>query len=83
MKRLAFLAAVASLCAFPAWGQTLKMPAPKKSEAKAETKSEPKLPTKNIKPVYRKLTAKSRLDARECLKHKTDEKVIVCAEKFL
>ncbi|MGA8051650.1 MAG: hypothetical protein WCA09_15840 [Burkholderiales bacterium] len=75
MKRFALFAALAALVAMPAWAQTLKVPAP----APAPTTSEPK----NIKPMPRHLTAKSREDARECLKFSTNEEIIVCAEKFL
>ena len=48
-----------------------------KADAKAEAKTE------DIKPVYRHLTKRSYLDARECLKKKTNEEIIICAEKFL
>ena len=75
MKRFALFAALAMLLALPAWGQTIKLPAP----APEPHKSEPK----KIKPMPRHLTARSRLDARECLKYKTNEQIIVCAEKFL
>lgn len=79
MNRFALFAAVASFVAMPVWAQTLKMPAPGKAEARTAQKA----PVKKIKPVYRHLTKRSRLDARGCLKYKTDEKVIICAEKFL
>ena len=75
MKRFALFAALAALVTLPAWGQTIKVPAP----APEPHKSEPE----KIKPMHRHLTARSRLDARECLKYKTNEEVIVCAEKFL
>jgi hypothetical protein len=39
--------------------------------------------TENIKPVYRPLTKRSYLDARECLNKKTNEEIIICAEKYL
>jgi hypothetical protein len=94
MKRIALIAALAALLAAPAWAQSEKAAAPEKSTAplklpaKAEGKAgamaeAPNLPTTDIKPVYRKLTKRSYLDARECLTKKTDEEIIICAEKFL
>lgn len=83
MKRFALSAAVVSLIALPAWGQTLKLPAPKQTESRSRSRSKPLPQVKDIRPLYRRLTKRSRLDARECLKYKTNEKVIVCAEKFL
>jgi len=73
MKRFALFAALAALVAAPAWAQTLKMPPP------PLTKPE----IKDIKPEPKHLTAKSREDARECLKFTTNREIIVCAEKFL
>lgn len=83
MKRFALFAALVALVALPAWGQTLKVPAPGKSEQTAQQKAE-KLPSaQNIKPEPKHLTSRSRLDARECLQYKTNLEIIACAEKFL
>ncbi len=73
MKRFALFAALAALVAMPAWAQTLKVPAPEPMKS----------PAKDIKPEPKRLTAKSREDARECLKYPTNQEIIVCAEKFL
>jgi hypothetical protein len=81
MKPFALFAALTVLVALPAWGQTLKTPPSPKSPAAETKKSEPK--TEDIKPMPRRLTARSRLDARECLKYPTNKEIIVCAEKFL
>ena len=81
MKRFALFAALAALVAMPGWGQTSKTTEPAKSPAAEAKKSEPK--TEDVKPMPRQLTARSRLDARECLKQPTNEEIIVCAEKFL
>jgi len=75
MKRFALFATLAALIALPAWGQTIKVPAPAPDQKKTEPEK--------IKPMPRHLTARSRLDARECLNYKTNEEIIVCAEKFL
>ena len=84
MKRIALFAALAALLAAPAWAQSEKATAPLKLPAKAEAKADAKAePTADIKPVVRHLTAKSYEDARECLNRKTNEEIIVCAEKFL
>lgn len=84
MKRIALFAALAALAAAPAWAQSDKATAPLKLPAKTEAKADAKaMPTSDIKPVYRRLTKRSYLDARECLSKKTDEEIIVCAEKFL
>jgi hypothetical protein len=90
MKRIALFAALAALVAAPVWAQSEKAAAPAKATAplklpaKAEAKAEAATPpTTDIKPVYRKLTKRSYLDARECLEKKTDEEIIICAEKFL
>lgn len=84
MKRIALFAVLATLAAAPAWAQSEKATAPlklpAKTEAKADAQAEPK---GEIKPVYRHLTAKSYEDARECLNKKTNEEIIICAEKFL
>ena len=81
MKRFALFAALAALIALPAWGQKLKMSQSLKLPAAETTKPLPKV--EDIKPMPRHLTERSRLDARECLKYKTNEEIIVCAEKFL
>ncbi|KPK06080.1 MAG: hypothetical protein AMJ64_10000 [Betaproteobacteria bacterium SG8_39] len=81
MKRLALFAALTALLAMPAWGQTSKTTQSVKSPAAETKKSEPM--AEDIKPTPRQLTERSRLDARECLKHSTNKEIIVCAEKFL
>jgi hypothetical protein len=81
MKRFALFAALAALIAMPAWGQQLKMTQSLKLPPAETKKAQPKV--ENIKPMPRHLTERSRLDARECLKYKTNEEIIVCAEKFL
>jgi len=89
MKRIALLAVLAALAAAPAWAQSdkaaEKATAPLKVDVKPDAKMEAGMPTKteNIKPVHRELTKRSYLDARECLKKKTNEEIIICAEKFL
>ena len=90
MKRIALFAVLAALAAAPAWAQSDKAPekkatAPLKVKVKPDAKMEAGMPTttENIKPLYRPLTKRSYLDARECLKKKTNEEIIVCAEKFL
>ena len=84
MKRIALFVAPAPLVAAPAWAQSEKATAPLKLPAKAEAKADAKAqPKTEIKPVYRRLTAKSYEDARECLNKKTNEEIIICAEKFL
>ena len=55
--------------------ETEKPAAPAKAEAK-DDKVAPK-------PVARRLTARSREDARECLAFPTNREIIICAEKFL
>jgi hypothetical protein len=81
MKRFALFAALTALAAMPVWGQTLKMPQDSKPPAAETEKSEPK--TEDIKPMPKRLTARSRLDARECLEYSTNKEIIICAEKFL
>jgi hypothetical protein len=81
MKRFALFAALTALVAMPGWGQTLQTTQSPKSPAAETQKSEPK--TDDVKPMPRRLTERSRLDARECLKHPTNKEIIVCAEKFL
>ncbi len=82
MIRMRQLAAVAALCAVPvlclaqAQGPAADKPVPPmKSEAKEEKMA--------ATPTVRRRTAKSRVDARECLKFPTDRELIICAEKFL
>ena len=86
MKRIALFAVLAALAAAPAWAQSKKATeekatAPLNVDVKADAKAEAK--TEDIKPVYRHLTKRSYLDARECLKKKSNEDIIICAEKFL
>ncbi|MDX1374652.1 MAG: hypothetical protein R3357_03750 [Burkholderiales bacterium] len=81
MKRFALCAALAALIAMPAWGQTSKTTESPKPPAAETMKSEPK--TEAVKPVPRRLTERSRLDARECLKYPTNKEIIICAETFL
>jgi hypothetical protein len=76
------MAALAVLCSLPVLclaqagkPATDKPAAPMKAEAKEE-KMAPK-------PVVRRLTAKSREDARECLSFPTNREIIICAEKYL
>jgi len=99
MKRIALFAVLAALAAAPAWAQSdqaaekaappdkaaAKATAPLKVDVKPDAKMEAGMPakTEDIKPVYRHLTKRSYLDARECLNKKTNEEIIVCAEKFL
>ena len=99
MKRIALFAVLAALAAAPAWAQSdtaaekgaapdqaaAKTTAPLKVKAEPDAKMEAGMPsqTENIKPLYRPLTKRSYLDARECLKKKTNEEIIICAEKFL
>jgi hypothetical protein len=81
MKRIALFAALAALVAAPVWAQSKKATEPLKLPAKSEAKAEPMAGA--IKPMPRRLTAKSYQDARECLNKKTNEEIIICAEKFL
>jgi len=80
------IAIVSALCVAPALclAQTVTLPAEKPAEQKAapmkaETKDDKMAP----KPVARRLTAKSREDARECLSFPTNREIIICAEKYL
>jgi len=81
MKYIGYFAVIAGLFALPLLGfaqadKSASKPAePMKTEAKAE-KMAPK-------PVVRRLTERSRLDARECLAFPTNREVIICAENFL
>ena len=89
MKRIALFAVLAALVAAPAWAQsdkaTEKATAPLNVKVVPDAKMEAGMPTQteNIKPLHRELTKRSYLDARECLNKKTNEEIIICAEKFL
>ncbi len=87
MKRIALLAALALAVSPPLWAQEKKADAPMKAETKTETKAEtaeaPKDAMMAPKPVFRRLTARSREDARACLDLPTNQEIIVCAEKYL
>ena len=80
MRRIALLAALALAVSAPLWAQEKKAVAPVKSDAKMEMKTDKAMAPK---PVPRRLTARSREDARECLNLPTNQEIIVCAEKFL
>jgi hypothetical protein len=82
MKRIGYFAVIAGLFSLPVLGfaQSEKPAADKPTTAmKAEAKEE-KMATK---PAVRRLTAKSREDARECLSFPTNREIIICAEKYL
>lgn len=82
MLSIRHIAAIAALCSLPALGlaQAEKPAGEKPAEPmKAEAKEDKMAP----KPVARRLTAKSREDARECLTFPTNREVIICAEKYL
>ena len=81
MNRIVLFAALTALVALPAWAQTSKTTQSQKSPAAETKKAEPK--TEDVKPMPRRLTERSRLDARECLTYPTNKEIIVCAEKFL
>jgi hypothetical protein len=94
MKRMALIAALAALVAAPVWAQSTqsadkstenKATAPLDVHAVPDAKMEVGMPTQteNIKPLYRPLTKKSYLDARECLDKTTNVEIIACAEQFL
>jgi len=87
MRRIALLAALALAVSPPLWAQDKKADEPMKSEAKTEMKAEkaqaPKDAVAAPKPVFRRLTARSKEDARECLDLPTNHEIIVCAEKYL
>jgi len=87
MRRIALLAALALAVSPPLWAQEKKADAPMKSDAKMETKAAkaqaPKDSMMAPKPAGKRLTARSREDARECLIFTTNQEIIVCAEKFL
>jgi hypothetical protein len=82
MIRMRHLAAVAALCSLPvlclaqAQGPAAGKPAP---PMKPQAKEEKMAAT----PASRRLAAKSRGDARECLSFPTNREIIICAEKFL
>ena len=82
MITIRHIAAIAALCSLPALvlAQADKPAAEKPAApAKAEAKDDKVAP----KPVARRLTARSREDARECLAFPTNREIIICAEKFL
>jgi hypothetical protein len=82
MISIRHIAAIAALCSLPALVLAqVDKPAAAKPAApmKAEAKDDKMAP----KPVAKRLTAKSREDARECLSFPTNQEVIICAEKFL
>jgi len=82
MISIRHIAAIAALCVFPALvlAQAEKPAADKPTAPmKAEAKDDKMAPT----PTGRRLTAKSREDARECLSFPTNQEVIICAEKYL
>ena len=87
MVTIRHIAIVTALCSMPVLclAQTVTLPAEKPAEQKAPEpmKAEAKDDKMAPKPVARKLTERSRLDARECLAYPTNHEVIVCAEKFL
>jgi len=87
MITIRHIAIAAAICALPALclAQTVTLPAEKPAEQKAPEpmKAETMDAKMAPKPVVRKLTERSRLDARECLAYPTNHEVIVCAEKFL
>ena len=87
MKTMRQIGIVAALCSLPLFclAQTVTLPAEKPAEQKAPEpmKAEAKADKMAPKPVVRKLTERSRLDARECLAYPTNHEVIVCAENFL
>jgi len=79
IRHIAVLAALSSLpvlCLAQAEKPAADKPA---APMKAEAKDEKMAP----KPVVRRLTAKSREDARECLSFPTNREIIICAEKYL
>jgi hypothetical protein len=82
MISIRHIAAIAALCSLPALvlAQADKAAAVKPATPmKAEVKDDKMAP----KPAAKRLTAKSREDARECLSFPTNQEVIICAEKFL
>ena len=87
MTAIRHIAIVGALCSLPVLclAQTVTLPAEKPAEQKAPEpmKAEAMDAKMAPKPVVRRLTERSRLDARECLAYPTNHEVIVCAEKFL
>jgi hypothetical protein len=86
MRRIALLAVLALAVSPLLWAQEKKADAPMKSDAKMEMKTQKATAPKDAMaptPVFRRLTARSREDARECLNLPTNQEIIVCAEKFL
>ena len=85
MKRIALFVALAALLSAPVWAQSTKATGPLKVDVKPDAKMEAGMPaaSEDIKPLHRELTKRSYLDARECLNKKTNEEIIICAEKFL
>lgn len=76
------IAALAALCSVPilCLAQSENSAASKPAEPMKAEATEAKVAPK---PVFRKLTWRSRLDARECLAFPTNHEVIICAEKFM
>lgn len=82
MKHIGYFAVIAGLCSLPVLGFAQEgKPAADKPAAPMKAKASDA--TMAAKPVVRRLTAKSREDARECLSFPTNHEIIVCAEKFL
>lgn len=82
MIRISHIAALAVLCSLPVLclAQAQK---PAADEAAKPMKAEAKQETMAAAPTVRRLTAKSREDARECLGFPTNREIIICAEKYL
>ena len=86
MKAIRHTVVAALLCSLPALcaAQNVKLPADAQAEQKgASMKADAKDDKMAPKPVYRRLTSKSREDARECLSFPTNQEIIICAEKYL
>lgn len=84
MKRIALLAALALAVSPPLMAQDKKADAPMKSDAKTEMKADkPEMKADAMAPKPRRLTPRSREDARACLDLPTNHEIIVCAEKYL
>ncbi|MDH3288639.1 MAG: hypothetical protein OEP48_13070 [Betaproteobacteria bacterium] len=82
MNRICHVATFAALCALPVLclAQAQEPAADKPATPmKAEAKEKKMAAT----PTVRRLTAKSREDARECLSFPTNREIIICAEKYL
>jgi hypothetical protein len=82
MIRMRHLAAVAALCSLPVLCLA-QAQGPVADESAPPMKSRAKEEKKAATPTVRRLTARSREDARECLSFPTDREIIICAEKFL